>query len=113
MKKILSISVLLVFASTTIANSAEQFSLSSYLNKQVSKVEQKENEINAKLDIQTIELCAISPTKHSTRKVGSTNEKVFINYSGSPTRLQYVYNCFCCVQRFYWKNQSRYSSRCK
>ena len=52
MKKILSISVLLVFASTTIANSAEQFSLSSYLNKQVSKVEQKENEINAKLEAQ-------------------------------------------------------------
>lgn len=52
MKKILLISILLVFASTTIANSAEQFSLSSYLNKQVSKVEQKENEINAKLDAQ-------------------------------------------------------------
>ena len=52
MKKILLISILLVFASTTIANSTEQFSLSSYLNKQVSKVEQKENEINAKLDAQ-------------------------------------------------------------
>ena len=52
MKKILSISVLLVFASTTIANSVEQFSLSSYLNKQVSKVKQKENEINAKLEAQ-------------------------------------------------------------
>lgn len=49
MKKTLSILALLVFA-TSVVYAEEPVSLSSFLNKQVSKVAEKENEINAKLE---------------------------------------------------------------
>jgi serine phosphatase RsbU (regulator of sigma subunit) len=50
MKKTLILLSVVTFLSATIAYAEEPVSLSSFLNKQVSKVAEKENEINAKLE---------------------------------------------------------------
>lgn len=51
MKKILS-TLAIITISTSIAMAAEQQSLSSFLNKQVSKIEQKEKDFNDKIEYQ-------------------------------------------------------------
>ena len=52
MKKTLVLLSIVAFASVSSVFAAEPQSLSSYLNKHVSKVAQKENEINAKIEAQ-------------------------------------------------------------
>ena len=50
MKKTLVLFSVITFMSATLVYAEEPVSLSSFLNKQVSKVAEKENEINAKLE---------------------------------------------------------------
>lgn len=52
MKKILVLLSVIAFVSASSVYAAEPQSLSSFLNKQVSKVAEKENEINAKIEAQ-------------------------------------------------------------
>ncbi|MBR2429974.1 hypothetical protein IKB17_00735 [bacterium] len=52
MKKVFSTLILLLFATNIAFTATEQFSLSSYLNKHVTKITEKENEINAKIEAQ-------------------------------------------------------------
>lgn len=52
MKKTLVLLSVITFMSATLAYANEPVTLSSFLNKQVAKVAEKENEINAKLEAQ-------------------------------------------------------------
>ena len=52
MKKTLVLLSVIAFVSASSVFAAEHQSLSSFLNKQVSKVAEKENEINAKIEAQ-------------------------------------------------------------
>lgn len=100
MKKILSLLVVFALTSALIAQATEPQTLSSFLNKQASKVAEKENEINTKLNAQK---SASEAKKIELQQKSVEQEKAINNFKEGAKARRDATNNAINAEKTYWK----------